>query len=87
MDPLMDVGTPREIKLAMLSLIKIFKDIDMEKRSLSWNEKPELPAHIKAADVQQVGTLSHDRASFLSIWPPGMLCPHPNPYTADWLLV
>ena len=49
----MDVGTHREIDLAFLSLIKIFKSIEVEKKSLTWSEKPELPSSIKAAEVQQ----------------------------------
>ncbi len=50
----MDVGTHREINLAFLSLIKIFKDVEVEKKSVTWNQKPELPSSIKAAEVQQV---------------------------------
>ena len=49
----MDVGTHREINLAFLSLIKIFKDVEVEKKSVTWNQKPELPSSIKAAEVQQ----------------------------------
>ena len=49
----MDVGTHREIDLAFLSLIKIFKDVEVEKKSLTWSEKPELPSSLKAAEVQQ----------------------------------
>ena len=49
----MDVGTHREMQLAFISLIKIFKDVEVEKKSVTWNEKPELPSSIKAAEVQQ----------------------------------
>ena len=54
MDPLMDVGTPREIQLAFISLIKLFTSIDAQKKSLTWNEKPELPSHMTAAGLQHV---------------------------------
>lgn len=51
----MDVGTPREIHLAFLSLIKLFKSIDMEQKSLTWNAQPVgLPSSLQAGDVQQV---------------------------------
>ena len=53
-DPLMDVGTPREINLAFFSLIKLFSSIDAHKKSLTWNEKPELPSHLTGAGLQQV---------------------------------
>ena len=54
MDPLMDVGTPREINLAFISLIKLFTSIDAQKKSLTWSEKPELPSHMTGAGLQQV---------------------------------
>ena len=53
-DPLMDVGTPREIHLAFFSLIKLFSSVDAQKKSLTWNEKPELPSHMTGAGLQQV---------------------------------
>ncbi len=54
-DPLMDVGTPREIHLAFISLIKLFKSIDMEQKSLTWAPQPQgLPQGLLASDVQQV---------------------------------
>ncbi|CAL8461612.1 g1143 [Coccomyxa elongata] len=54
-DPLMDVGTPREIHLAFISLIKLFKSIDMEQKSLTWSPQPQgLPQGLQASDVQQV---------------------------------
>ena len=58
MDPLMDVGTPREIRLAFYSLIKLFSSVDVEKKSVTWAEKPELPSHMKASELQQVCQLS-----------------------------
>ena len=54
----MDVGTPREINLAFFSLIKLFDSIDAQKKSLTWNEKPELPSHLQAAGLQQVYRLA-----------------------------
>ncbi len=54
-DPLMDVGTPREIHLAFISLIKLFKSIDMEQKSLAWAPQPQgLPHGLQGSDVQQV---------------------------------
>ena len=58
-DPLMDVGTPREINLAFFSLIKLFSSIDAQKKSLTWDEKPELPSHLTGAGLQQVCQLVH----------------------------
>ena len=54
-DPLMDVGTPREIHLAFFSLIKLFTSVETTQKSLTSNEKPELPSHMKASELQQVG--------------------------------
>ena len=53
----MDVKTPREINLAMLSLIKLFKDIRMEKKSITLNPKPRLPSGINDRNTQQVHLL------------------------------
>ncbi|KAK9846550.1 hypothetical protein WJX81_006399 [Elliptochloris bilobata] len=53
-DPLMDVGTPREIHLAFYSLIKIFKDVEVHKKSVAWNTTPRLPAGFKAGTQQVV---------------------------------
>ena len=53
-DPLMKVDTPREINLAFLSLIKLFKDIQVDQKSVALNPKPRLPSHLKAASTQQV---------------------------------
>ena len=50
----MDVKTPREINLAMLSLIKLFKDVRMEKKSITLNPKPRLPSGINDRNTQQV---------------------------------
>ena len=53
-DPLMDVATPREIHLAFYSLIKLFKAVETEQKSLTWNAEPLLPSYIKPEEVQQV---------------------------------
>ena len=66
MDPLMDVGTPREIHLAFYSLIKLFSSVDVEKKSVTWAEKPELPSHMKASELQQVPQLSFQKS--ISSW-------------------
>ena len=62
-DPLMDVGTPREIHLAFYSLIKLFSGVDVEKKSVTWAEKPELPSHMKASELQQVRQLSFQKST------------------------
>lgn len=55
MHPLMDVGTPWEIHLTFFSLIKLFKSIDVEQKSVTWAPVPEgLPQGLQASDVQQV---------------------------------
>ncbi|EIE22045.1 hypothetical protein COCSUDRAFT_56477 [Coccomyxa subellipsoidea C-169] len=54
-DPLMDVGTPREVNLAFISLIKLFKSIDMEQKSLTWSTPPvALPSGVQPGDLLQV---------------------------------
>jgi len=50
----MDVKTPREINLAMLSLIKLFKDVKMEQKSVRLNPKARLPSSIDGKNAQQV---------------------------------
>lgn len=62
----MDVGTPREINLAFFSLIKLFSSIDAQKKSLTWNEKPELPSHLTGAGLQQVCQLAPLTMTLLS---------------------
>jgi hypothetical protein len=52
-DPLMDVKTPREINLAFLSLIKLFKEVKMEQKSITLNPKPRLPSGFEARNTQQ----------------------------------
>lgn len=75
MDPLMDVGTPREIHLAFYSLIKLFSSVDVEKKSVTWAEKPELPSHMKASELQQVRQLSFQMS--ISSWPQVLQVPAP----------
>lgn len=54
-DPLMHVTTPREIQLAFYSLIKLFKDVEVYKKSVVWNSTPRLPADLRG--LQQVHPL------------------------------
>ena len=45
-------GTLREIHLAFYSLIRIFKDVEVHKKSMVWNTTPRLPSGFTAGTQQ-----------------------------------